>query len=197
MNFDPTIHRFASLDLSRRTGLPVDLLFLAREFPRTRWTSLKPTTTAQAWLGMHNGFRSLQRYMKGLGTEWREGRLQSPQFRLQMLGVLNQYLEGMHVHHFVESSAYFPKLRAMEPRLASGFELMEKDHKIIDRVIHELTNAGDVLDASNVESESFKRAAERLIDTAMRSAPLIDRHLLDEEELVIPLLTLRSHRFDS
>ena len=109
---------------------------------------------------------------------------------------LGQYLHGMQVHHRVESTAYFPQFQALEPRLSRGFDLLEMDHHEIDRILFELTEAGRALRAVDPNSNGVRDTAENAIGIVEGSSMPISRHLLDEEDLVIPLLKLRAALVD-
>jgi hypothetical protein len=183
--------------LRHRTELPGEWLYLAREFPRERWAELGPNSTAAHWLGMHEGFRFLQRHLSDLGTAWREQRIEFAPFRDRFVSGLGQYLHGMQVHHGVESTAYFPQFQAIEPRLSHGFELLETDHHEIDRILTELAQAGRALRAVDPDSDAVRGAAENVIGIVEGSSLPIARHLLDEEDLVIPLLNQRLALFGS
>ena len=178
--------------LRHRTKLPGEWLYLAREFPRERWPELSPHSTAAHWLGMHEGFRFVQRHLSELGTAWREQKIEFAPFRDQFVSGLGQYLHGMQVHHRVESTAYFPQFQAIEPRLSRGFDLLETDHHEIDRILFELAAAGRALRAVDPDSDGARGTAENAIGIVEGASMPIARHLLDEEDLVIPLLKLRA-----
>jgi hemerythrin-like domain-containing protein len=182
----------AAPDQRHRTELPGEWLYLAREFPRKRWRELNPNSTAARWLDMHDGFRFVQRHLSELGTAWREQKIEFAPFRDRFVSGLGQYLHGMQVHHRVESTAYFPQFQAIEPRLSRGFDLMETDHHEIDRILYELAEAGRALRAVDPDSDGARGTAENAIGIVEGSSMPIARHLLDEEDLVIPLLKLRA-----
>jgi hemerythrin-like domain-containing protein len=184
-------------DLRNRTELPGEWLYLARAFPRERWPELSANSTAARWLDMHEGFRFIQRHLSDLGTAWREQKIQFTPFRDRLLSGLGQYLHGMQVHHRVESTYYFPQFQAIEPRLSRGFYLMEADHHDIDHILLELSEAGRALHAVDPGSDGARRTAEKVIGIIEGSFLPISRHLLDEEDLVIPLLELRAALFGS
>jgi Hemerythrin HHE cation binding domain len=181
--------------LRHRTELPGEWLYLAREFPRKRWRELNPNSTAARWLDMHDGFRFVQRHLSELGTAWREQKIEFSPFRDRFVSGLGQYLHGMQVHHRVESMAYFPQFQAIEPRLSRGFDLLETDHHEIDRILFELAEAGRALRAVDPGSDGARGTAENVIGIVEGSSMPITRHLLDEEDLVIPLLNLRLEQF--
>ncbi|MGD0493859.1 MAG: hemerythrin domain-containing protein [Steroidobacteraceae bacterium] len=183
--------------LRHRAKLPGEWLYLAREFPRERWPELSASSTAARWLDMHEGFRFAQRHLSDLGTAWRAQKIEFAPFRDRFLPGLGQYLYGMQLHHRVESTAYFPQFQAIEPRLSRGFDLLESDHHEIDRILFELAEARRALRAVDPGSDGARGTAENMIGIVEGSSMPIARHLLDEEDLVIPLLQLRLALFDS
>jgi hemerythrin-like domain-containing protein len=192
MNNRSSSEALAAPGLRHRTELPGAWLYLAREFPRARWPELSPNSTAAHWLDMHEGFRFVQRHLSDLGTAWREQKIEFAPFRDRFVSGLGQYLQGMQVHHRVESTAYFPQFQAIEPRLSRGFDLMQTDHHEIDRILFELAEAGRALRAVDPGSHGARGTAENVIGIVEGSSMSIGRHLLDEEDLVIPLLKLRA-----
>jgi hypothetical protein len=192
MNNQSSLESLEVPGLRHRTELPGEWLYLAREFPRERWPELSPHSTAAHWLGMHEGFRFIQRHLSELGTAWRERKIEFAPFRDRFVSGLGQYLHGMQAHHRVESTAYFPQFQAIEPRLSRGFDLLETDHHEIDRILFELAEAGRALRAVDPGSDGARRTAEKAFGIVEGSSIPIARHLLDEEDLVIPLLKLRA-----
>jgi len=184
-------------DLRHRTKLPDEWLYLARKFPRERWAELSAHSTAAHWLGMHEGFRLGQRHLSDLGRAWREQKIEFERFRARFVSGLGQYLHGMQVHHRVESTAYFPQFQAIEPRLSRGFDLLETDHHEIDRILIQFAEAGRALRAVDFASDDARGTAESVIGIVEGSSVPIARHLLDEEDLVIPLLKQRLALFGS
>jgi hypothetical protein len=91
----------------------------------------------------------------------------------------------------VESTAYFPQFQAIEPSLSRGFDLLETDHHEIDRILIVLAEAGRALRAVDPDNNGARGRAENVIGIVESSSMPIARHLLDEEDLVIPLLKLR------
>lgn len=197
MNNQSSLEAIEVPGLRHRTKLPGEWLYLAREFPRERWPELSPSSTAAHWLGMHEGFRFVQRHLSELGTAWREQRMEFAPFRDRFVSGLGQFLHGMQVHHRVESTAYFPQFQAIEPRLSRGFDLLETDHHEIDRILFELAEAGRAFRAVDPDNDGARGTAENVIGIVEGSSMPIARHLLDEEDLVIPLLKLRLALFDS
>jgi hypothetical protein len=197
MNKQSSLEAIEVPGLRHRANLPDEWLYLAREFPRELWPELSPSSTAAHWLDMHEGFRFLQRHLSDLGTAWRERKIEFAPLRARFLSGLGQYLYGMQLHHRVESTAYFPRFQAIEPRLSRGFDLLETDHHEIDRMLFQLAEAGRALRAVDPDRDGARGTTEHVIGIVEGSSMPISRHLLDEEDLVIPLLKLRPDLVDS
>jgi iron-sulfur cluster repair protein YtfE (RIC family) len=95
-------------------------------------------------------------------------------------------------HHQVEDQHYFPVFRRIEPRLAAGFEVLERDHEALHEALEVIAlRANAVLARGNDDPVAFRGALERFVDTQRELGPGLVRHLDDEEDLVIPLLLER------
>ncbi len=98
-------------------------------------------------------------------------------------------LEG---HHQVEDLHYFPVFRRAEPRLASGFELLERDHDSLHASLGDLAaHANRVLAQDGADRALFHAALARFRDAEATLGRQLRRHLDDEEDLVVPLLIER------
>ncbi|MEO0683062.1 MAG: hemerythrin domain-containing protein, partial [Pseudomonadota bacterium] len=99
------------------------------------------------------------------------------------------FLQELTTHHHVEDSHYFPLLVRAEPRLARGFEILDRDHHAIHAALDRFRARADdglrALGAAGADPRTPLGALER--DLASLEA-LLDRHLWDEEELVIPVM---------
>ncbi len=67
------------------------------------------------------------RELVGLGGEWREQRLSAAAYRAEAPLQLRYLLSSLHGHHHIESEAYFPAFKALEPAMAQGFDLLDRD----------------------------------------------------------------------
>jgi hypothetical protein len=99
----------------------------------------------------------------------------------------NQFLGHLTGHHQIEDSAYFPRFRALDPRMVVGFAILEADHGLIHEQIVASVDAARALlqaltqggDAQRYAADAYSRSTDHLLD-------LLGRHLADEEDLVIP-----------
>lgn len=178
------------LDLSVRTGLPDDMLYLVRDLPRDRWTGLDQT--AAFWLQMHGGFRAQQDQMAALTGRWRAGALDPRGLHDAVLPMLQAFLQHLDGHHRIESGHYFPAFRRIEPRIQHGLDLLDRDHDAIHAHLGALFQSALAFHhAVRDGAPGAPDHAHRLSDVLDQAAPALARHLDDEEDIVIPLMTLR------
>ena len=82
-----------------------------------------------------------------------------------LIPMLQGFLQHLDGHHRVESGHYFPVMRRVEPRITTGIDLLDADHDAIHGHLD-----------------------------ALFQSPL-SRHLEDEEDIVIPLITRHADAF--
>jgi hemerythrin-like domain-containing protein len=105
---------------------------------------------------------------------------------------LQTFLWQLEEHHQVEDVHYFPVFRRVEPRLAAGFELLERDHGALHTALGGLVEvANRVLAHDGVEPSQFGAELARFRDAQAELGRALARHLDDEEDLVVPLLLER------
>jgi hypothetical protein len=181
----------ASDELHLRDGLPAAFRYLEADYPRADWPTLPLHPTARHWLEIHGWFRGMSRDLVDLGQHWREGRLEATGYRAATLPRLRQFLGNLHGHHHHESDNYFPALAAVEPGMAKGFDLLDRDHTAIESLLSAMAEAGNGLNRAAVEGGDLAAPSAALADAIERACTLIGRHLTDEEEIIVPVLTLR------
>ncbi|MBX9458813.1 MAG: hemerythrin domain-containing protein [Rhizobium sp.] len=185
-----------SLGLLVRAGLPDDLRVLYARYPRGDWNTVHTIGQLGAfWLERHAMFRDFGRLLGSGLEDLREGRVTADRFAKWFAPRLNHFLGDLEGHHQVEDYQYFPLFAAADVRLASGFALLEEDHHQIhallernaetaNRFYHDLTTGDERLpfsrDAYAVEADALLKGLER--------------HLEDEEDLLIPLLLDQGER---
>jgi hypothetical protein len=181
----------ASDELQLRAGLPPEFRYLESSFPRQDWRALGLHPTAERWLEIHGWFRGLFRDLVKLGGQWREGGLEALAYRTAAIPRMRQLLGNLHGHHSRESEHYFPALAALEPRMARGFALLDRDHDAIARLLSTMAEAATGLNCAAAEAGDLRRYAAALAGEIERGGALIGRHLADEEEIIVPVITLR------
>jgi hypothetical protein len=179
------------LELGSRSW-PPDLLFLLDRFPRQGWAEHPALgDLAEFWLHKHESLRRLGAGLTQAGADLREGRVEPPAFRAAFVPPLQGFLEALESHHQVEDQHYFPLFRSIEPRLARGFEILERDHGVLHGQIVAVVELARALVRAN-GSDLLLSAAEDYIGASDILTGLLPVHLSDEEDLVIPLLASRS-----
>lgn len=182
-----------SLDLERRAGLPAELLFLLEKHPRESWQGPAALgMTAQFWLDRHAAFRQLGQALQDDLDAFRHGRRSAEDFQGPFARRLQLFLGELNGHHQVEDYHYFPVFRQAEPRLAAGFEILDRDHQILHAGLLATAEAANALlqalardpAASEGPAESYAEVSGKLLTGMLR-------HLDDEEDLVIPLMMER------
>ena len=181
-------------DLDQRAGLPDEWLFLLRQYPRESWSEPgKLSPLAAFWLDRHDGFRHLGAQLDQSLSQFREGEIDADRFGGFFGPGLQQFLTGLHHHHQIEDYHYFPAFAAAEQRLVHGFELLEADHELIHHRIEQAVGSANALFAKMQEGDkdAILRAADTYADTSGLLISGLMRHLDDEEDLIIPLITDR------
>lgn len=180
------------LHLAARTGLPGDWLYLREQFPRDRWTAASLPPIAGHWLQMHDGFRRQADQMTALTTAFRADPTDPNGLHRALIPLLQAFLQHLDGHHRVESGHYFPAFRTLEPRIAEGIDLLDRDHDAVHAHLEAMLNAGRAFHmAVSAGAPDAADAARRLADALDAALPALARHLDDEEDIVIPLLALK------
>jgi len=183
-------------DLATREGLPEPYRYLVEELPRLRWHEPQVGAMARFWLQMHSGFRRETATMTGLATQWRSGTLALPDLHRQLIPTLQGFLQHLDGHHNTESHHYFPTMRRVEPRIGSGIDLLDRDHDAIHGHLDTLFQSGLAFHQSVTgKAATAGDTAARLADALMRAERPLLRHLEDEEDIVIPLITRHADVF--
>lgn len=174
------------LDLIRRTGLPDALRVLVAELPRDEWEAHPAFRGLAAfWLDKHLMFRRLATILRE-ETQARLDKALDPAAhaaRVSRLG--GMYLGELHGHHNVEDAHYFPLMAGLDSRVARGFELLDADHHALDALLAEFADRANAVIRAGAEGHD---AAGAFLDTVARMEGFVDRHLEDEEDIVVPLI---------
>ena len=179
----------SDLPLETRTALPDPLRILLEEFPRAAWQTHGNFDGLVAfWLDRHLGFRQMTAQMRH-GTEaLLDGRLDPQVFARRLTRQGSRFLDHLHGHHQIEDAHFFPQLALAEPRLAHGFDLLEADHQAIDRHLAGFVTSANTLLTGWQNSALLAPTAGSFLEAVAGITALLDRHLTDEEELVVPVI---------
>jgi hypothetical protein len=159
--------------------------------PRTSWRD-DATHAARFWLEVHDGFRRESAGLVALLDEHRSGRRAAAELAVIAAPRLTGMVAGLRNHHEIEDFEYFPAFRALEPKLAPGFDVLASDHARLQRNVDEaLAALSDLLAAAASDAAATPRVAERYAARTGELCRELARHLDDEEDLIIPLLLER------
>lgn len=176
------------LELALRSGLPEDLRFLLRAHPRAGWPDSPGFgPLSRFYLQRHSMFREVLATLTADTRAMIDGERGPGAFgqRLRRLGGF--FLHELHMHHSIEDHHYFPALKRLEPRLERGFVILDADHHAIDANLHVFQKDATAL-LERLHGTDPRSAAGRFEEALRNLEGLIDRHLTDEEELVVPLM---------
>jgi iron-sulfur cluster repair protein YtfE (RIC family) len=177
------------LSLSSRAGLPDALRVLLDEYPRDIWTSHRRFDgLTRFWLERHMGFRRLSEALQSRTRAFVDapGDPQAEARQVARLG--GALIEHLHGHHQIEDLHYFPVLAAAEGRLERGFAMLDADHHTLDAELHALTEATNTYLRALTNDPRARDAAGAFEARMVAFERLLDRHLTDEEDLVVPVI---------
>lgn len=175
-------------DLENRAALPDALSVLARELPRPEWEG-HPNFDGltRFWLERHLMFRKLLEHLQTESRAFVVGDREAMEHGRRTHRYAGALLNELHGHHMIEDMQYFPVLARLEPRLQTGFDLLDRDHKALDGHLHALADSTNALLRRVGDADARDRGGELLAELD-RFAPFMDRHLEDEEDLVVPVI---------
>jgi iron-sulfur cluster repair protein YtfE (RIC family) len=182
--------------LETRSGLPDALAYLRPSYARAGWRShANFGELSNFWLQVHDSLRQEGSVLRQATADYREGRLDGGSYRRLFPRNLNHFLQHLNGHHQIEDHLYFPKFRALDRRMAVGFDLLEQDHRQIhDALLASAQSAQQFLAAFERGGDDLQRAGEAYADAADRLLARLLRHLADEEDLIIPAMLHHGER---
>jgi iron-sulfur cluster repair protein YtfE (RIC family) len=163
-----------------------------KEYPRETWAGTR-SATARFWIDKHNYLRRQSAALQSANEEYRAERADAAQFGSWLAPRLQGFLAELHGHHQVEDFHYFPAFRSAEPRLVAGFDVLASDHELIHEGIVSIVEAINAFIATlqtgaAADTDAQRRAADRYIEASRLLHGRLERHLEDEEDLIIPLM---------
>lgn len=175
------------LELDLRTGLPAALRVLLDEYPRAGWEA-DPGYSGliEFWLDRHMMFRRLVERLRTDAERALDKRLEIGPYRQHLARLGSMFVQELHGHHSIEDQHYFPVLSRLDLRIQKGFELLDRDHHALDPLLGEFVGSANAVlqPGSQVDADAIAAVYTR-IEQLDR---LLDRHLIDEEELVVPVI---------
>ena len=179
-------------DIDQRGGWPEDLCVVLRDYPRDTWHTTR-SGMARFWIDKHNYIRQQSAALQSANEDYRSGRAAASHFGSWIAPRLQGFLAELHGHHQVEDFHYFPAFRSAEPRLGPGFDVLDKDHELIHQGIVDIVGTINAfIETLHAEGPSQvdaqRRAADKYIAASLTLHRRLERHLTDEEDLIIPLM---------
>ena len=168
--------------------LEADWLFLYNKLPPDQWFAADYAYKTSGWLKVHTNIRKRQRILTQISEAYIDGEFDWAEYRSQILKRINMHILKLHQHHGVEDDGFFPEFIRMYPQLAPAFEILGHDHEYLNALLDKLQIQNDALAKSEGEDKAL---AEQLHETLVKVTDLLQQHLTDEEDLVIPILGLR------
>ena len=169
--------------------LQSDWLFLYEKLPANQWYSSDYAYKTSGWLNVHTNIRKRQRILRQLSEEYLMGALNWDNYRTQILQRISIHVLKLHQHHSVEDHGFFPEFVSSYPQLKPGFEILERDHVRLNALLDEIQSLNDELAKAQNEDKAL---ADRLHVNLITGTDFLSQHLTDEEDLVVPILALRS-----
>ncbi len=177
------------LALETRDGLPEALRVLLRDYPREAWEAdPRFHGLVSFWLGMHLHFRDALAAMQADAEAVLDRRLDSQAWAPRLARTGAGFVEHLHGHHGIEDGHYFPLLAARDVRLLRGFEILDRDHHALDGHLDAFVEDANAAIGAAQAGPDWRTPAGRLHDNLQRLQGFLDRHLLDEEDLIVPVI---------
>lgn len=183
--------------LDERAGLPAPFRYLEQGCPRSAWSEAgRIDAMAAHWLEIHGWFRQMLGGLTGQTGQWRDGQFPAaPQYQAALMPRLQQFLQNLDGHHQRESRIYFPAFIKQEPKIAAGIELLDRDHEAVHRMLERMVETANAFNMAVRDGQDLKAPGEALADAIEGASGPLERHLHDEEDIVVPLLTLHGDPF--
>ena len=177
------------LSLENRAGLPDALRVLAEQYPRTDWEH-DPGFEGllRFWLDRHLMFRKILNQMTTEAEKMLDHAMDPQTYAAHLARYGGIFVEQLHGHHTIEDTHYFPKLIDLDPRVSKGFDILDRDHHAIDGYLNSFVGAANNVLQTRDQVLKMTSATEALRQELIKLERLLDRHLIDEEELVVPVV---------
>lgn len=177
------------LPLETRTGLPDALKVLLDAYPRQGWTHDPGfDDLIKFWLDRHVMFRRLLAELTTATQAMQDRTIDPKRFGATVSRYGGHLVNGLHEHHTIEDTYYFPKLSQHDPRIATGFDMLDADHHALDAVLGSFVENANVVLQGLQSTDGDSNTTGALSGSLIQLTGLLDRHLTDEEDLIVPVL---------
>ncbi|MCK0149620.1 hemerythrin domain-containing protein [Marivita sp. S6314] len=171
-----------NLALDTRTGLPDALRVLLESYPRDTWPTHDNFAGLVAfWLDRHLMFRTLLTTLIRDTERVADRKIDEQTYHGRLSRTGSAILQNLHAHHQIEDHHYFPLLSGKEPGLQRGFTLLDSDHHAMDGLLNRFADGANAVIRGNEEAGPFR-------ENLLTFQSLLNRHLIDEEELIVPVI---------
>ena len=177
-----------TLALEQRDALPDALRVLVKELPRGTWEAhpnFSPLT--RFWLSRHLMFRELLEKLQGGTRAYLDDVMDARAYGRNAGRLAQMFLQELHAHHGIEDAHYFPLLTRLDQRLEKGFDLLDADHLALDGHLNGLADGTNAM-LRGLGGADPKAGAGALDNHLTAFGTFLNRHLVDEEELVVPVI---------
>ena len=176
------------LSLDGRAGLPEPLRLLLADYPRAGWAADPQFHgLVSFWLERHGMFRQIMARMTQETEGFLDGARDPRAFAQGLSRLGGLFVDQLHGHHQIEDHHYFPLLRLREPRIERGFDLLDADHHALDGILDRFVGQANA--AIRAAGGRDPKAAAGVLHAGLGDLRrLIDRHLTDEEDLIVPVI---------
>jgi hypothetical protein len=176
------------LALETRTGLPDALRALVEQYPRATWEGHENFGgLVQFWLERHMMFRRLHVILRQDAEKLLDGAADSATYAGRLSRYGSMFVGDLIGHHNIEDVHYFPVLALAETPLERGFEILDHDHHALDGHLAAFVDQANAV-LTDIEGRDLRERVGVLHGHVLRLGGFLDRHLTDEEELVVPVI---------
>lgn len=175
--------------LATRSGLSKPLRVLLAKHPREGWeTNVRFYGLSSFWIERHGMFRQMSATLESDALAMQEGLMEPHSYGRKLSRLAGSMVQNLHGHHQIEDQQYFPLLAKRDGRLRRAFAMLDKDHHVLDGLIDRfITDSNTVLEGLMTE-KPVDGLLGRYQPMLNRFTTLIERHLFDEEEIIVPVL---------
>ena len=176
-------------DLRSREGLPDALRALLEKHPREGWRrhpEFGPLT--DFWLHKHLGFRRAMETLRSEARDTLDSRIPAEDYARRMSRLGGAFLQELHGHHSVEDMHYFPRMAPLVPSLERAFAILDADHHVLHEELDAFADGANGVLRAVTGGTDWRDPLGRFEARLTGMERFLDRHLTDEEEVVVPVI---------
>lgn len=174
----------------REEPLSSGMQVLLNEYPREAWEGHPNFKNAtRQWLRAHQMFRRLSEIVRVDTEQYLDEKLDAEKYASRLSVYGSRLVGNLHGHHGWEDHEFFPELSAADHRFDSGLEILEKDHEVLDTVLDRFTkSANNSIQMLQLDQAGARDFVGEVHEASEAVEKLLARHLVDEEELAVPII---------